>query len=161
MNLAWQYQTLFSYHFDTTLKLMNLAAELDESKYREEQDYGRGALHALFFHLLRADSGWREGLETGHRTRGLSAENYPDIRTLSMGFEDERVAWETYLVGLSDDDIRGEISLESRPGHEVSFELWRILQHLILHGMQHHSEIARILTENGQSPGDTDFIFYQ
>jgi len=35
------------------------------------------------------------------------------------------------------------------------------LQHLILHGMQHHTEIAQLLTLKGQSPGDIDFIFYE
>ena len=39
--------------------------------------------------------------------------------------------------------------------------LWRVLQHLILHGMQHHAELAQLLTAKGQSPGNLDFIFFQ
>ena len=37
---------------------------------------------------------------------------------------------------------------------------WRILSHVVLHGMQHSAEIAELLTLKGQSPGDIDFIFY-
>jgi uncharacterized damage-inducible protein DinB len=40
-------------------------------------------------------------------------------------------------------------------------ERWRILQHLVLHGMQHHTEIAHGLTVKGHSPGDIDFIFFE
>jgi uncharacterized damage-inducible protein DinB len=39
--------------------------------------------------------------------------------------------------------------------------MWRILQHVILHGMQHASEIAKRLTEFGHSPGNIDFIYFQ
>jgi hypothetical protein len=37
---------------------------------------------------------------------------------------------------------------------------WRIVQHLVLHGMQHHTEITQLLTAQGQSPSDIDFILY-
>ncbi len=161
MTLSSNYQTLFSYHFDKTLELLEQAEKLEEVNYQQKIDYGRGALHALFFHLLRADSGWRIGLETGQRPSGLKAVDFPDPSTLIVGFKDERLAWERYLQALTDEQISGEFTITTRPGHEVTFELWRILQHLILHGMQHHSEIAKILTDNGRSPGDIDFIFWR
>lgn len=55
----------------------------------------------------------------------------------------------------------GEIELTSRRGELYTFKLWRVLQHLIMHGMQHHSELAQLLTNEGKSPGDIDFIFYR
>jgi uncharacterized damage-inducible protein DinB len=32
--------------------------------------------------------------------------------------------------------------------------------HVVLHGMQHRSEAAAILTDYGQSPGDIDLIVF-
>jgi hypothetical protein len=31
---------------------------------------------------------------------------------------------------------------------------------VLFHGMQHHAEIAHILSEKGQVVGDIDFFFY-
>jgi uncharacterized damage-inducible protein DinB len=45
-------------------------------------------------------------------------------------------------------------------GESAILPRWRIFQHLVLHGMQHHTELAQLLTAKGQSPGDIDFVFY-
>ncbi len=34
-----------------------------------------------------------------------------------------------------------------------------ILFHLVLHCMQHHTELAELLTRRGKSPGEIDFIY--
>jgi uncharacterized damage-inducible protein DinB len=34
------------------------------------------------------------------------------------------------------------------------------ITHLMLHGMQHRSELALMLTGFGHSPGDIDLVFY-
>jgi uncharacterized damage-inducible protein DinB len=53
------------------------------------------------------------------------------------------------------------MELINRRGDIFPTPRWRVLQHLVLHGMQHHSELAQLLTAKGQSPGNIDFIFYE
>jgi uncharacterized damage-inducible protein DinB len=62
---------------------------------------------------------------------------------------------------LSATEIEAEMSLTDRRGRLWEIPRWRILQHVALHGMQHHAELAQLLTAAGQSPGDIDFIFYR
>jgi hypothetical protein len=48
----------------------------------------------------------------------------------------------------------------SGPGRVFGSDRWQVLHHVVLHGMQHHAEIAAQLTSQGLSPGDIDFVFY-
>ena len=161
MSAKDQYLTLFDYHWDTTSSMLKCAAELDETRYKLHHGFGHGSIHDLLIHLFRADQSWRIGLETGKQITEVDAETYPNLEAVSIGFASERAAWTRLIEGYSSDEIMGEIELTSRRGELYTFKLWRVLQHLIMHGMQHHSELAQLLTNEGKSPGDIDFIFYR
>lgn len=155
------YPTLFAFHWHNNERLMDLAAELDESTYYQDPEYGRGSVHRIFFHILGTDRGWRLGVETGRQHDPLSPEEFPDLDALREGFEREKLAWEALLDRLDSDRIEAPMKLTARNGAVRTLRRWQILQHVVLHGMQHHAELAQILTHYGQSPGDLDFIFYR
>jgi uncharacterized damage-inducible protein DinB len=155
-----QFQTLFAYHWQTTQRLLAQAAKLSEAEYTAHPGYGHGSIHDLFFHLLRTDQGWRVALETGQQAAPLQAEGFPTLAALQAGFANEQAAWQVLLDQLRAEEIEGTIKLVTRRGDLFAPARWRVLQHLILHGMQHQTELAQLLTAKGQSPGDIDFIFF-
>lgn len=156
------YQTLFAYHWHITKRLLEQAAQLSEADYYQQPGYGHGSIHDLFFHLFRTDYGWRFGLETGRQLPPLAAENYPTLSAIQTAFANEQAAWEAYLQKLaaSASDIEQLIALTTLRGQVFTIPQWRILQHLVIHGIQHQAELAQLLTAKGQSPGDIDFIFF-
>jgi len=160
MSIQSQYQTLFAYHWHTTRRLLELAARLDEVDYKESPGYGHGSIHDLFFHLLRTDRSWRLALQTGKQLAPLHLRDYPDLQTLARALEAEQQDWQTFLDGLSAAEIEADAALTNWRGDTYTISRWRVLQHVVLHGMQHHAELAHLLTAKGQSPGDLDFIFY-
>jgi uncharacterized damage-inducible protein DinB len=91
----------------------------------------------------------------------LAPENFPDLPSLEVRWLEESQAMQEYLQGLDDDLLDAEISATDWRGNVHQMKRWFILQHLILHGMQHRSEAAELLTRYGQSPGNLDFVFYQ
>lgn len=153
-------QTLFAYHWYITFRLIEYSAKLDEAAYTAHPGYGHGSIHDLLFHILRTDRGWRRGLETGRQQAPLNPHDFPSLAALRAGFEQEQMAWEALLGGLSAEEIAGDAHLTTLRGELAMLPRWRILQHLVLHGMQHHTEVAQLLTVQGHSPGDIDFIFY-
>ena len=155
------FDTLFAYHWHTTNRLLAVAAALSNEEYFAPSDFGHGSLHDLFFHLLRTDQGWRSALESGAQQPPLPPDDFPTLAALRTGFDGESAAWQRYLAGLSAEETEGVASLTTRRGDAFPVPRWRVLQHLILHGMQHHTEIAQLLTVKGHAPGDIDFIFYQ
>ena len=155
-----QFQTLFAYHWHTNRTMMQKAATLDEAVYKDNPGYGHGSIHDLLFHILRTDRSWRMALETGRQAAGMRPEVYSDLKSLQAGFEEEQAAWRAVIDGLSDEEIESEIALTNWRGEPFPISRWVILQHLVLHGMQHQTEVAQLLTARGQSPGDIDFIFF-
>lgn len=154
-------RSLYAYHFDTTNRLISAAAELSEEAIHEQPGYGRGAIHDVLFHVLATDRSWRIGLETGSRPQPLDADSYPDLSALRKGFEREKEAWSEYIDSLEESGIDGEVELTAGQGRSMTVGRWKVLHHVVLHGMQHHAELSQMLTRQGQSPGDIDYIFYR
>jgi uncharacterized damage-inducible protein DinB len=152
---------LFAYHWHTNSHLLGLAAQLDEADYQGQPGYGRGSMHEIFFHLLRAMNNWRQGIETGKIQQPLKIEDFPTLASIRAGMQKEQAAWQMLLDRWSVEDIDGDVTMSRRSGDVQTLPLWRILHHLALHGMQHHAELALLLTQKGKSPGDIDFIFYE
>jgi len=155
-----QFQTLFAYHWHTTRQLMERAARLSVADYTENPGYGHGSIHDLLFHLLRSARNWRLSLKSGQQPTPLKIEDFPTRESLQTGFAGEQAAWEEYLSGLGESETNLVVNLTNRRGELLSTPLWRVLEHVVLHGMQHHSELAQLLTAKGQSPGNIDFILY-
>ena len=118
---------------------MQKAAALDEVGYKDNPGYGHGSIHDLLFHILRTDRSWRMALESGWQVAGIRPEDYSDLKSLQAGFEEEQAAWQAVIDGLSDDEIEGEIALTNWRGETFPISRWVILQHLVLHVMQHQT----------------------
>jgi uncharacterized damage-inducible protein DinB len=155
-----QIWTLFSYHWHTTQQLLDFATQLSNEEYFSKTD-DWDSFHQIFFHLLRANQGWRGALETGTQQKPLNKKDFSDLAVLKVGFEAEKAAWDSYLEKLRVSELQEPVILRRSSGEERTFILWRVLHHLVIHGMQHHSEIAHRLTNFGYSPGNIDFIFFQ
>jgi uncharacterized damage-inducible protein DinB len=149
------YHIQFSFHFDETQRLLRLARALPEGTYRATSGYSHDSVHDTFVHLLGASQLWRNVIAN----QEPSFSEAEDIPALAVLFESERTGWRE-LIATFDAATLLETIERLSPFGTIVLPIWQILQHVILHGMVHHAELARILTEAGQSPNDIDFLFY-
>jgi uncharacterized damage-inducible protein DinB len=154
------YQILFAYNWYTAQRLLDKAALLDEAAYYANPGYGHGSIHEIFFHLLAVSHGWRIAFESGRQPARLQADGFTSLPAVRAGLAQEHERWQTLLAGVSEEEIDGPITLLTFRGEAAPLIYWRVLQHVNFHSMQHHSEIAQLLTHHGHSPGDIDFLFY-
>jgi uncharacterized damage-inducible protein DinB len=159
MSVHEHYAIQFAYHWRTTDHLLNLAAGVDRAVLERPSAYGGRSIRELFFHILATDAGWRGALKTGQRPAPLAGQDFPDLTSLESGLADEESAWDAFLASLDDGALEAEAVLRSGD-RTMRVARWRVLQHLVLHGMQHHAELAQLLTAVDRSPGDLDFIFF-
>ena len=111
--------------------------------------------------MLRGANSWRVALQSGKQQRGLRSDDYPSLAVVHAGLVKERQAWLDMLDGLTTMQIEEDVTLTNWRGDTSDTPLWLVLQHMVLHSMQHHAELAALLTARGQSPGDIDLIFYE
>lgn len=61
-----------------------------------------------------------------------------------------------YVGSLGQGALNEQLAMSDDP--EDVLPRWLILAHVVNHGTQHRSELARYLTECGHSPGDLDLL---
>ena len=152
------YHVQFSFHFDETQRLLEVARGLPDERYRASNGYSRDGLHTTFVHLLSASRLWRNVI--ANTPVPPLGEDIADSDALVSLFEAERTGWLDLLATLDEAALLTTIERQS-PWGVLVLPVWQTLQHVILHGVLHQAELARMLTDAGRAPGDIDFLLYQ
>lgn len=153
--------TAAGYHRWATEQILERATRLSDEQYRAPHAHGGRSVHDTLFHMLRVDHVWRTVCERpGEPLTPLAPEDHPDLATIREAWAREAAALSGLLDHLSDSELAAVVEIRDWQGRVSQIERWRTLYQMLLHGMQHRSELAQILTEHGHSPGDIDFIIY-
>ena len=154
--------TMFDYNAATNVRLLECAAKVSDEQLDTpiRLQHWQPAANALAYVLVEA--GWGRfcrGIEVD-RTKPPPIEPTAAIATLQAFQSEEHAQMRPFLDGLSDDDLTATLPRKYPDGTERTFIRWQVLVHILYHSAQHRSEAAELLTRYGQSPGDTDFIFF-
>ena len=155
------FEALLSHRRWTTARIFDAAARLSEQQYRAQSDYSHGSMHALLCHMLRVDNIWRNVIATPLQPfKPLAPEAYPDLASVRAAWEQEDQALAAFVASLTDEVLGGRIPVrDPRSGAVQTTASTTPLVQIFMHGMQHRTEAAAMLTGYGQSPGDLDFVY--
>jgi uncharacterized damage-inducible protein DinB len=153
-----QFRSLFAYHAHVNRLLLDRAANITEVEFNTPGVYDR-SIHLLLFHILQTDYNWRVSMDTGMQPAPLRRDDYLTLASLADGFAKEETAVIEFLERITAEEIESSVHLTAyADDFEEDMPRWKILLHMIVHGEQHQSELAYLLTGYGQSPGDLDYI---
>jgi uncharacterized damage-inducible protein DinB len=93
----------------------------------------------------------REDTELG---RGLSLEQ------IELQFQRSHTALRAFGRRLTEDEWNRTAAWWQRFGFDAQAPLGATLFQVIYHGIQHRAEVAVVLTEEGCSPGDLDYLVF-
>jgi uncharacterized damage-inducible protein DinB len=155
---------LFDYHYWVNQRLFDKAAELTNEEFLAPSRFPHGSLRDTFAHMLFADWAWRkrgEGHSPIEGDKMIEKPDFPDLPSLRGFWEGEETRMRAFLSGLTDEQAAAELHYTSTKKEPFHLPLADVLSHVVIHGMQHRSEIAQMLTELGHSPGDIDYSLYR
>lgn len=145
-------------------KILEKARQLSDEQYFHEQpcgDCGFSSLHSVLVHMLRTDWMWQSLARNGTVDEPPSGEEgFATLADVEAAWREEDEALRAFLDRVSESDLAAVVDTMSPSGQPYTFVRWEMLQHMFLHGVQHRTEAAAILTGLGQSPGDLDFVFF-
>jgi len=138
-------------------RILTTAAGLSDEQFRRTANLDHGSAFATLRHLVDVDWSWRQfciGNDVGEAyvwDHGFVLDDLPAIHAFCLEEDGElrRYVESLDAAALAERLTGGEDSAAPR---------WLILAHVVNHGTQHRSELARYLTECGHSPGELDLL---
>ena len=147
---------LYRYGAWANARLLERAEQLSDADLT--RSFSRGALpiHETFTHLYSSDRRWLARWQEAPLPPQVKPADLPTIAAVRAAWTELGATRETYIAGLDDAALAATIRWQD--GDEVrTLSRWQGLVQAANHGTQHRSEIAAMLTDCGQSPGDLDF----
>jgi uncharacterized damage-inducible protein DinB len=138
-------------------RILTTAAGLSDEQFRQTANLDHGTAFQTLRHVADVDWSWREVLlgtdvgETYVWDHGFALDDLPAIHAFCLE-EDARLR--SYVESLEDAALTESLAL----GADFARPRWLVVAHIVNHGTQHRSELARYLTECGHSPGELDLL---
>jgi len=152
--------TMFDYNAAMNARLLACTERVSAADMDAPADMGRGSLRETLYHMVTVEWAWGHVVREHHGpTTPPTLEPSAPITAYEAFAADGQQEMHAFLAQLTDDDLAATVTVE-RFGKEHQIIVWRMLVHMLYHSAQHRAEVAALLTRYGQSPGDTDFIFF-
>jgi uncharacterized damage-inducible protein DinB len=145
---------LVRFHAWANERILTTAQGLSDEEFRRPAPFDHGSAFQTLRHLADVDWSWRQlciGNDVGETyvwDHGFVLDDLRSIRTFCVE-EDARLR--KFVEGLDHAALAEPLGRGSLPR-------WLIIAHVVNHGTQHRTELARYLTDCGHSPGDLELI---
>jgi uncharacterized damage-inducible protein DinB len=143
---------LLEYDAWATARVLAASERLSTDAFGAAAGAGHVALRDTVLHCVDGMRTWRERLQGTPLTATVTdgSATLAEVRAL---WQAEHARLEAYVAGLADGDLDAALE-QRRPDRVLIAERWQFVVHLVLHNMQHRSELAQALTLLGRSPGE-------
>jgi len=152
-------QVLIRYQAWANDRVLATAADLSDDDLRRADTLDRGSAFDTIRHVIDVDWSWREfcaGHDVGETYAWDHGYSLDDVAQLHAFTREEDARLRDYVTALDQPALDEPIVMSDDPNDTIP--RWLILTHVVNHGTQHRSELARYFTVCGHSPGDLDLL---
>jgi uncharacterized damage-inducible protein DinB len=150
---------LIRYHARSNTQILDTIASLIDEDFEQRAALDHGSVAETLRHMVVVDNSWREFLLGNDVDDPYEWEVPPlsDLSSIRSFWAEETGRLADHVEGMAGGDFDRTYSWKS-DGMTTEATLSMIVAHIVNHGTQHRSELARHLTERGSSPGDMDLL---
>lgn len=150
---------MYAYGIWANRKLLDAASALTAEQLRQPFTPHGFTILSSFAHLVSAEWRWLQAWKGEPMTERLTVDDLPTLDAVRAKWEPLFAERRAFIASLTPEHLAQPI-VRKVQGREQGIILWHALVHVANHGTQHRSEIALMLTDLGQSPGDLDMVWY-
>jgi uncharacterized damage-inducible protein DinB len=144
------------FHTWANRRIIETTALLSDDELRRPAPLDHGTAFQTLRHLVDVDWSWREfcaGHDVG-QTYVWDEVPLEDLDSIRRFNDEEDARLLAYVDAIDHAALNEQLALDET----TSVPRWLILTHVVNHGTQHRSEMARYLTDLGHSPGELDLL---
>ena len=154
---------LFNYNYWRNQKILSKVAQVQPWQFDAPTTFPFASLRGTLVHVLGAEWLWYQRMHEGVSPSALpSKDEFPTLQSILARWVGVEQQWRAWANLLTDDELKSAhtYSLLDKNRPLVTDPLWAALAHVVNHGTQHCAEMAQMLTDYGQSPGNIDLLYY-
>ena len=159
MNIEY-IRTLYNYNDWANGRLLAGCAELTPERFLAPVGMDHHSVRGTLVHIMSGQWIWLSRWNGISPTSMLSSKDFPDLDSIRAYWDEVNRHTREFVYALDDADLPRVIQYTNTKGEQWAYPLWQQMVHQVNHGTQHRSEIALILTQDGHSPGELDFLRY-
>jgi uncharacterized damage-inducible protein DinB len=111
-------------------------------------------------HILGSERMWLSRFLGVSLDRVPSIQDFPDLMSWIMGWEETASQLEAFLAGLTDEQLATPLTWTNTRGESHTHPLWHPVSHMVNHATYHRGQVISLLRQMGYAVPETDLIVY-
>lgn len=156
LNVVAYSQALIAYNEWSNNKILSAAESLLDEQFDRAFGASYESIRGNLLHILLAQTIWITRIN-----RDRAVPSVPEFRgDIAPAFEVSHYELHELGLGLTEDRWRSVLEYTDSRGDDHALPIGQIIGHVVNHGTYHRGEIALMLTQLGNSPGDLDYVYF-
>ena len=149
---------LFNYNYWARDRLLQACEALTQEQFLRPLGSSFASIRDTLAHLVAVEWLWLERWRGRSPRSLLSSEDFPTLAAVSERWRMVESEMREYLATLSEETLEGAASYVNFKGETWTYNLWRMLMHLLNHQSYHRGQVATLLRQLGIQPLQVDFL---
>lgn len=151
---------LYSYDKWANLKLLKAINNLEDEEFKRDLSNSFRSIRDTMVHILGVEELWLSRWKGEQGGTLLNPDDFPTLKSLEKRWDESRNQLDSFLLSLTEEDLKNDIGFYNIKGIYYSLELWKQMLHLTNHSSYHRGQVVTMLRQLKKQPPSLDLVYY-